>query len=119
MTDVGGPERAAPSLGGRLFAALVLAAAASIVADQLFLPPLVGLADDGDFAKIMGPVGLRYPTPDVRSRYYGFLTLTYRIVPPWWKSGYVTSEAAIVAFARRWRGRASSAPASSTSASSG
>ena len=78
----------------------VLLIAAAILAYQLFLPPIVGLADDGDFAKIMGQVGFQYPTEDVRARYYGYVHQTYDVGPPWWKSGYRTSELVLAAAAR-------------------
>ncbi len=39
------------------FVLLVLCAA--ILTAQLFVPPLIGLADNGDFAKVLGRVGLR------------------------------------------------------------
>jgi hypothetical protein len=39
------------------FALLVVCAA--VLTSQLFVPPLIGLADNGDFAKVLGRVGLR------------------------------------------------------------
>jgi hypothetical protein len=83
---------------------VALGLSAAILAYQLLLQPVVGLADDGDFAKIMGQVGLRYQTEDFDARYYGFLTLTYDITPPWWPSGYLTSEIPLVAVARFYAG---------------
>lgn len=44
------------SNGGRLYAA-VLAAAAAILTYQLFIPPIVGLADQGDFVRTIGRFG--------------------------------------------------------------
>jgi hypothetical protein len=36
----------------------LLAICASILAAQLFLPPFIGLADNGDFPKVAGPLSL-------------------------------------------------------------
>ena len=44
------------SNGGKLYAA-VLAAAGAILAYQLFIPPIVGLADQGDFIRTIGRFG--------------------------------------------------------------
>ena len=48
----------------------------------------------------MGQVGFQYPTEDVRARYYGYVHQTYDVGPPWWKSGYRTSELVLAAAAR-------------------
>lgn len=93
---------AAPALSR--FELAVLAIAGGILAYQLFVPPIVGLADDGDFAKIMGQVGLQFRSKDYNARYYGFLLQTYDICPPWWPSGYLTSELPLVAAARFYAG---------------
>ncbi len=41
-------------------AAFGTAAAASLLAWQLLVPPIVGLADNGDYVKVMRPAGLAY-----------------------------------------------------------
>lgn len=84
----------------RFLEPLAFGIAAAIITYQLFIPPIVGLADDGDFWKIMGQVGLRYPTGDVQTRAYGHLTVEYDITQPLWASGYLTSEIPFVAGAR-------------------
>lgn len=48
-----------------------VAAAAVIISCQLFLPPIVGLADQGDFGRLVGRFGFR---PADGSVEYGFLT---------------------------------------------
>jgi hypothetical protein len=87
----------------RLEAAAMLLAA-GILVYQLLLPPVVGLADEGDFVKILRPVGLKYQIPESPARYYDFLTLRYDIVPPWSEGGYVTSESLLAAIARLYAG---------------
>src|SRR5277367_3920673 len=42
--------------GGRLFIAVIAAAAAMLIY-QLFIPPVVGLADQGDFVRTIGRFG--------------------------------------------------------------
>jgi hypothetical protein len=53
-----------------------VAAAALILSCQLFLPPIVGLADQGDFGRLVGRFGFRAADGSVE---YGFLTR--RFVP--------------------------------------
>jgi 4-amino-4-deoxy-L-arabinose transferase-like glycosyltransferase len=89
-----------PSSGFSRFEWSVLLIGAAILAYQLLLPPIVGLADDGDFAKVMGQVGIQYQTRDFDARYYLYLTQKYDVGPPWWTSGYRTSELALAAAAR-------------------
>jgi hypothetical protein len=48
-----------------------VAAAAIILSCQLFFPPIVGLADQGDFIRIVGRFGY---TPEDKSTEYAFLT---------------------------------------------
>jgi len=49
----------------------LVAAAAVIISCQLFLPPIVGLADQGDFGRLVGRFGFRAADGSVE---YGFLT---------------------------------------------
>ena len=81
-----------------LEAALVIVAA-GILAYQLFVPPCVGLADDGDFWKVMTPAGVQYRTSEPKPHAYWYLTLRYRVAPPL-PSGYYSSETPIVAAVR-------------------
>jgi hypothetical protein len=46
--------------------------AAGLVAAQLFVDPIVGLADNGDFSRVMKPVGLTYLTDRPEERYWGW-----------------------------------------------
>lgn len=52
----------------------VLIAAAAIVGYQILLPPIVGLADQGDFRRVIGKFGYGPEKPDAP---YGFVTLKY------------------------------------------
>lgn len=82
-----------------LIATLCLAAAALVA--QLIVRPIVGLANEGDFHRVMSPSGLRYTT-DIRDDiYYGYIIRTFAVVPavPAVDS-YLTSEVAFVWIAR-------------------
>jgi hypothetical protein len=61
---------------------LVVLLAMGIVSFLLFVPPVVGLADQADFARLIEGAGLAYPvTPPGVKRFFCFLEPTYRIVP--------------------------------------
>lgn len=69
------------------WAALLLAIA--IVSFQIFVPPVIGLADSGDFTKIIG----RFDLYQTRGQANGFADTTYAIDPQHhWTSGYLSSE---------------------------
>lgn len=52
----------------------VLSAAAAIVGYQILCPPIVGLADQGDFRRVIGKFGYG---PEQPATYYGFVALKY------------------------------------------
>ena len=82
-----------------LAAALV---AAAIVSVQLFVPPVVGLPDNGDYQRVMGYAGFQHTTDSYAERYFSFLRTRYAIVAPgWFRSGYHSSET-LLAFAARF-----------------
>jgi hypothetical protein len=60
----------------------ILIAAAGIVAAQLFFHPIVGVADNGDFGKVMAPAGLGYASDDPSLRYWKWVTVKFPIVTP-------------------------------------
>ncbi|HEX4440442.1 MAG TPA: hypothetical protein VH854_10260 [Thermoanaerobaculia bacterium] len=63
--------------------------------------PIVGLANEGDFERVMLPAGLRYVTNVWDEIYYGYINRTFAIVPvtpsP---DGYLTSEVPLARIAR-------------------
>ncbi|HET7452468.1 MAG TPA: hypothetical protein VFL12_06990, partial [Thermoanaerobaculia bacterium] len=95
---------AAPAVASRRFPALetaALAVFALALAWQTIVPPPVGLADNGDFARIAGPMGLRATaSPEPPHRYFGFLLPGFQITSPWWRSRYGTSELVPIGLAR-------------------
>ena len=62
-----------PRRAGALVLAAAVAAAAAILASQLFVAPVVGLADNGDYERVMGYAGFQHTTTDSAQRYYTFL----------------------------------------------
>ena len=56
--------------------------AAGILGAQLFAPPRVGLADNGDFLKVMDPAGLGYTTDVYEERYWQWTLPNFAIVEP-------------------------------------
>jgi hypothetical protein len=45
----------------------------------LFVPPYIGMADNGDYFRILYPNGLYFHLPDYDSRYFGYFVRTYGI----------------------------------------
>lgn len=76
----------------------VLCLIAAVVVYQLIVPPPIGLADNGDFARVMGRFSLsRLPGQAGEETYF---VSKYQFGPDaYWDSGYVTSEALPVAIA--------------------
>jgi hypothetical protein len=78
-----------------------LAAAAAILAVQLFVPPVVGLADNRDYERVIGYAGFQHTTADPGERYFSFVRTKYAVVAPgWFRGGYLSSET-LLAFAAR------------------
>jgi hypothetical protein len=90
-----------PSRSGAIRGLEVVAlfAAAAIVGCQLFLRPIVGLADEGDFVKIADPVGLRSAVEPAFDRFFHYVNRDWQIGP---RSPVVfwSSELSLVAAAR-------------------
>jgi hypothetical protein len=86
--------------------AAILAAAVSVAAVilsiQLFVPPIVGLADNRDYERVMGYAGFQHTTDVYGERYFSFLRTRYAVVSPgWFRGGYHSSET-LLAFVARY-----------------
>ena len=91
--------RRAAAIGPAVVAAVGVAAA--FYALQVVGPPAVGLANNGDFEKIMGWVGLRAPAGSGEDRYFAYVLPRYEMVRPMRdRDGYLSSETALAAAAR-------------------
>jgi hypothetical protein len=83
-----------------------LAVAAAILSLQLFVPPVVGLADNRDYERVMGYAGFQHTTDVGAERYFTFLRTKYAVVAPgWFRGGYHSSET-LLAFVARYAHRA-------------
>ncbi|MGH9366325.1 MAG: hypothetical protein ACRD3M_01465 [Thermoanaerobaculia bacterium] len=86
---------ASPGRGARtgfLLEGLALAAAAAILGSQLLVPPIVGLADNGDFDRVMEPCGIRADAP-YADRFFAWVCDCYRFDPRGIRpGGFLTSE---------------------------
>jgi hypothetical protein len=93
------PRRAAvPTI---LLAATVTVAAV-ILWLQLFVPPIVGLADNGDYERVIGYAGFQHTTAVESERYFRFVRSRYAVVAPgWFRGGYHSSET-LLAFGARY-----------------
>jgi len=70
-----------------LWRVLVVAAAATVLACQLLAPPIVGMADNGDFSKLIGQYGLTSPA------YYEYVGIRYPFRPNYnYDPGFRSSE---------------------------
>ncbi len=79
----------------------VLAATAVILFCQLIVPPIIGLADNGDFDKILGLVGLKHAAMSYEERFFHYINSQFLFAEPgWYASGYLTSETLIIWVAR-------------------
>jgi hypothetical protein len=76
---------------------LALFAAAAVLGALLFVPPFVGVANNGDFERIMGTVGLADAVPDESpaDRYFRYFHRTYKL-QGLGLGGYVSSEIPVV-----------------------
>ncbi|MGH9318050.1 MAG: hypothetical protein ACRD1P_13200 [Thermoanaerobaculia bacterium] len=80
---------------------VAVGAAAVLLSIQLLIPPVIGLADNGDFEKVMGYAGFQYSTDKYEDKYWSHIVTKFVIVRPgWWRSGYLTSETLLASVAR-------------------
>ncbi len=91
------PRASGPS---RFLVAAPIVVAATVLALQVLVPPIVGLANNGDFEKVLGYAGLHYPSDRYEDKYNTHIVREFRFVPVWYRSGYLSSETALARLAR-------------------
>jgi hypothetical protein len=76
---------------------LAIASAIAAIVYVLMLKPVTGVADNGDFLRIMQTVGLDYlePEPDDRDKYFGYFIREYRL-DGLGAGGYVSTQIVLV-----------------------
>ena len=100
----------APRTANRWIVAAAVAAAAVVLAAQLLVAPVQGLADNGDYQRVMGYAGFEHSTDVYAERYFSFLRTAYRVLPIGFaRNGYLSSETVLALAARfaspaAWRG---------------
>ena len=73
-----------------------------LVAWQIFFPPVVGLSDNNDFAKVLGPAGVCHSAPETLNAWF---VTGYGSGPKChWSSGLVSTEIPLASLGR-WIGR--------------
>ncbi|MEW9699897.1 hypothetical protein [Paenibacillus sp. SI8] len=74
-----------------------LLAGAGVLSFLLFVGPILGVADNGDFLRIMGSVGLSYPNPTepFQDRYFAFMHKQFAMNTPG-DGAYISSEVIVV-----------------------
>jgi hypothetical protein len=96
------PARPSPRYGNAAVLAAALTVAAAILSVQLFVRPIVGLADNHDYERVMGYAGFQHTTSIAAERYFSFLRTQYAVVAPgWFRGGYHSSET-LLAFVARY-----------------
>lgn len=63
-----------------LLTSAAVGAAAGLLTLQLLVPPIVGLADNGDFERILRPAGLRHTSARYEDRYFGWMQPRFLLV---------------------------------------
>ena len=81
----------------RIIEGIALAAAIGLIVYQVLVPPPIGLADNGDFAKITGKFSLRVPYDPSFPPASAYVQLHYQFSPKYhWRSGFHSSEMLLV-----------------------
>jgi len=93
---------AAPGRWNLFLVAASVAAAAVIVCAQLFVQPIVGLADNADYQRVMGYAGFQHTTADPAEAYFSYVRTPYAVVSPFWSRGGYHSSETLLAFAARF-----------------
>jgi len=82
----------------------VLAIAAGVLCLQVLVHPIIGLADNGDFIKVMGPVGLKHHTAKPEDNFWYHPNTKFQFTEAGHQDiDYMTSERPLAHFAR-WIG---------------
>jgi hypothetical protein len=75
--------------------------AAVLLTYILMIKPIIGVADNGDFGRIIGSTGIKYIPQDNRDRYFEFVNRLYKTTSPLSHyTGYFSSQIPLVLAAR-------------------
>jgi len=92
-----GTARAARRIAPEWF---LFAIVAAILVRMILLPPIVGLADNGDFVRVLEPLGLQHAATDWGGRHWGWIDAAY--VPGPRLAAELHSSQLLLSGAARW-----------------
>jgi hypothetical protein len=84
------------------FEVAVLLITAVIISYQIFIPPLIGLADSGDFGRIIPWRGLSHVPTEYDQRYFNYFNSQYRIIPKWAGPDWYKTSTSLIIAPSRW-----------------
>jgi hypothetical protein len=82
-----------------------LVACAGALCWQILIPPVVGLADNFDFARIMGPLGIQHVSKEHDDQFFYYANVRFERIKPYYRIGYISSEfvpAELASLLARW-----------------
>lgn len=89
------------SYANRIVIVTAAAAAGILLSLQLLAPPVIGFANNGDFERVMGPVGFQYLTQERAEKYFSWINTKFAYATPgWYRSRLITSEILLASAAR-------------------
>jgi hypothetical protein len=71
---------------------LLLLLMACAIGYQLLVPPIVGLANNGDYERMMGRLGLQFTSQAYEAKYFRYVNQRFSVEEPWWDSGAISSQ---------------------------
>jgi hypothetical protein len=81
---------------------LVVIFIAIVIAYQIFVPPLIGLADSGDFNRFLGQTGLAHSKTTYEDKYFDFFDSRYSVIAKSSLPGQYSSSSLLLIRAARW-----------------
>src|SRR6185503_11921465 len=90
------------SLKPTRFEIAILLVAAGIIAYQIFVPPVIGLADTGDFERLFPQTGLEHISREYDQKYFLHFSSKYNIAPRTSGVGWYKSSSSLTMRAARW-----------------
>ena len=95
-------QAARGSLKPTRFEMAILLVAAGIIAYQIFVPPVIGLADTGDFERLFPQTGLEHISREYDQKYFLHFNSKYKIVPRTSTVGWYKTSSSLTMRAARW-----------------
>ncbi|HEX4884838.1 MAG TPA: hypothetical protein VFX05_11915, partial [Casimicrobiaceae bacterium] len=90
------PTARRPHRCGLATLAAVLALAAVLV-NQLLVPPIIGLADNGDYGRLWNQFGIHSTLPEGNTRYFGHVVRDWLVDPAKaWDTGFASPDVELV-----------------------